>query len=811
MAEVYLAQQQGMAGFEKLVVIKRILPQLKEDSQFVQMLLSEARIAAGLRHPNIVETYDVRRDESEFYLVMEYLSGEDLRFILTTARKEGFQIPVGVAGRIVADAAAGLNYAHRASDPDGGPLGIVHRDIGPTNLILTYHGVTKVVDFGVAKANIHNIYTRPGVLKGKYAYCSPEQAQHRELDARSDIFSLGIVLHELLTGRRLFRGKNPPEVLKSVMEMPVPEPSRLNPSVPPEVDRVVMAALERNRSHRIPSTGELQETLEYALDKHGLLLSAHQVSGWMATVLPEARDIRQRLESEVERDVGGSGVTDGTQSHDRGPGTLAPPPIPEFASNASPVVGTSGSVDPRMLHSQSNQHSQSQQHQGQWSHASQMSHASQVSMVGLQEPARKTGLVVVLSVVGTLLLVVLLGLAFYLGIKDRETNEVTTATLQTPEPATIQKVALLVHVVPEGTQITVNGKTRDQVVGVDGMLVPLDANQEAILELSKKGYKSVKRTVMGPARGTENMYFTLQRAGTVAPAPTAPVAVAPTPNPVRSVPAARPTSRRINRPSPRRSTSSPRPTQGRLTVTHTPADAKVYIDNKLQAGTSPHSIGNLSAGAHKLKVTAKGFSDAEQIALIEAGRTTTTQINLAPKAATRARIDIVTSPAGASVKVDGRPRGRSPVVGLQLSPDTAHEVSITLEGHKPWSTQIQPASGANPPVVATLQPLATATAPLAARPNKGRDITVPRSMTGDADQGRDLFNSKCKSCHGNSTARVRTTRYTGAQWNRYFARARHARHGALRDNFTLNELADVKSYLVSTGADVDSDHAAGVR
>ena len=228
MAEVLLARQQGIAGFEKLVVIKRILPQLRGDGRFVEMFLNEARLAAALHHPNIVEIYNIDRETEDFFIVMEYLSGEDLRLILRRAKREDFRIPVAIACRIIADAVAGLDFAHSATDTQGRPLGLVHRDVGPTNIMVTYTGTTKLLDFGVAKANVHNIYTKPGTLKGKYGYASPEQVQHHELDSRSDIFSVAVVMWEMLTIRRLFRGDSPGEVLKAVMERQIPPPSSYN-------------------------------------------------------------------------------------------------------------------------------------------------------------------------------------------------------------------------------------------------------------------------------------------------------------------------------------------------------------------------------------------------------------------------------------------------------------------------------------------------------------------------------------------------------------------------------------------------------
>ena len=299
MAEVLLAVQQGIGGFEKLVVLKRILPHLCQDRQFVEMLLAEARLAASLRHPNIINIFDIERDHDVFQIVMEYLSGEDLGYILgkIAARKD--HLPIAVTCRIASDLAAGLDYAHISTDLEGRPNGVVHRDVSPGNIIVTYDGVTRLVDFGVAKANAHNIYTRPGTLKGKFGYASPEQIQHLELDGRSDIFSLGTVVYEMLTSTRLFHRSTPAAVLKAVMEAPIVPPSALNPEVPLELDALVLSALERERDQRIQTAMEFGDRIEQIGQGLAASTSSRAVASWMRATFKERYQERKELEQSL--------------------------------------------------------------------------------------------------------------------------------------------------------------------------------------------------------------------------------------------------------------------------------------------------------------------------------------------------------------------------------------------------------------------------------------------------------------------------------------------------------------------------------
>ena len=210
MAELFLALQKSVAGFEKLLVIKRILPAMNRDRAFIDMLLHEARIAATLTHANIVQIFDVGQVDGTYYIAMEHVHGEDLRGIVRQMRKKGvIEFPLEHAIEIMLGVTSGLSYAHEKRDLDGSPLNIVHRDISPQNVVVTFSGDVKIVDFGIAKSDTKmTIETQSGKLKGKVPYMSPEQARGEAIDARSDVFAVGVMLFELTTGRRLFKGQS---------------------------------------------------------------------------------------------------------------------------------------------------------------------------------------------------------------------------------------------------------------------------------------------------------------------------------------------------------------------------------------------------------------------------------------------------------------------------------------------------------------------------------------------------------------------------------------------------------------------------
>lgn len=267
MAEIFLAKSTGAAGFEKEVVIKRILPSFSEDEGFVTMFIDEARIVAKLHHANIVQIFDFSKIEECYYIAMEYVEGKDLRKIIDKGLKINKLLTPNMVVYIAIESAKGLHYAH--SKTEGGKnLNIIHRDISPQNILISYNGEVKLTDFGIAKAAERSTKTRAGTVKGKCAYMSPEQARGKELDHRSDLFALGAVIWESLTYKRLFDGETDFEILSNVLSQEIPPPSSINPSVLPALDSIIMKTLARDKEKRYENAGDFLKDLQNYLFKY---------------------------------------------------------------------------------------------------------------------------------------------------------------------------------------------------------------------------------------------------------------------------------------------------------------------------------------------------------------------------------------------------------------------------------------------------------------------------------------------------------------------------------------------------------------
>jgi serine/threonine-protein kinase len=261
MAELLLARLAGPNGFERAVVIKRILPQFSQHPPFVQMFLEEGRVAARISHPNVVQVHELAQEGGDLFLVMEYLQGESLAGVARRLHARALTLSPTLAAYIVAAASAGLHAAHELCDANGRPMDVVHRDVSPQNLFVTYDGGVKVLDFGIAKVSDRVSQTEQGTIKGKLEYMSPEQARGEPLDRRSDVFGLGVVLHELLAQRRLFRRPNPVATWNAVCQDPIPPPSEFNAACPPALDAICLKALARDPSLRFQSALELRRAL----------------------------------------------------------------------------------------------------------------------------------------------------------------------------------------------------------------------------------------------------------------------------------------------------------------------------------------------------------------------------------------------------------------------------------------------------------------------------------------------------------------------------------------------------------------------
>jgi len=295
MAEIFLARQEGVEGFEKTICIKRIRPHLSSQVSFVRMFLNEAKLAAQLNHPNIVQIFDLGRIGESYFIAMEFISGRDMSRCIPKAEKVGIHFPLVYALKVVTSVCEGLYFAHNRTDAYGKPLNIVHRDITPENVMVSFNGTVKVLDFGIAKATSQLEQTRAGEIKGKLSYMSPEQCMGKPLDHRSDIFSLGVVAYEWVTGYKLFTGENEMAILKSIIDGKIYPPSYFKEDVPEPVERILMKALEKDREKRYQSAWDLQYDIDQFLGTQEFQPSNIHLSNFMKQLFSDEAEQEQLL------------------------------------------------------------------------------------------------------------------------------------------------------------------------------------------------------------------------------------------------------------------------------------------------------------------------------------------------------------------------------------------------------------------------------------------------------------------------------------------------------------------------------------
>lgn len=269
MAEVFVAESAGIEGFRKQVAIKRVLPQLSKKEQFIQMFLDEARLSAHLSHSNVVSVFDIGVGDGTYFLVMEYVDGADLKAVMEHERKMGVRLPVEAAVYVATKICQGLAYAHELKTSEGKPLQIVHRDITPANVLITRYGEVKIVDFGLARASSQLAASDAGVIKGKFGYLAPETVNEQDVDKRVDIFAVGIILWEMLAGRRLFLGETDFQTVRLVRDAVIPSLPAFNRSVPPELEQLLWRALARDPDARYQNARDLGRDLNRFLYRFG--------------------------------------------------------------------------------------------------------------------------------------------------------------------------------------------------------------------------------------------------------------------------------------------------------------------------------------------------------------------------------------------------------------------------------------------------------------------------------------------------------------------------------------------------------------
>ncbi|RKH02942.1 protein kinase [Corallococcus sp. CA047B] len=336
MAEVFIAKAFGVEGFERILAIKKILPTMAEDDEFITMFIDEARISVQLNHANIVHIHELGKHEDTYFIAMEYVAGRDVRTLLERYRRRKEIMPTAQAVFIVSKMCEGLDYAHRKKDARGQDLGIIHRDVSPQNILVSYEGETKIIDFGIAKAANRSQKTQAGILKGKFGYMSPEQVRGMPIDRRSDIFAVGVLLYEMLTGEKLFVGESDFSTLEKVRNADIPLPREFNPNISAGLEKVVLKALAREPEDRYQWASDLQEDLMRFLLAGDAIYSSKHLSSFMKEafaedMLREAEKMERYASVERPDQIEHSGVT------------VPPPPVARPTSQKRSPAAASGS------------------------------------------------------------------------------------------------------------------------------------------------------------------------------------------------------------------------------------------------------------------------------------------------------------------------------------------------------------------------------------------------------------------------------------------------------------------------------------
>lgn len=483
MAEIFRAKSVGAEGFEKIVVVKRILPHFCEDESFVTMFQDEARVAAHLNHANVVQIFDFDEVDGLYYIAMEYVEGQDLKRVLDRGTKQGTPLSIAQAVLIMIEAGMGLDYAHKR-EVDGKPLNIIHRDISPHNMMVSYNGEVKIMDFGIAKAASRSTKTRVGTVKGKCAYMSPEQARGRPLDARSDLFALGVCLWEMLSGKRLFVGESDFETLNNVLKAEVPSLTEMNPEVPEDLDKIVQRSLAKERDDRQRDVSEFVSDLRRWFYSTVPDPSAVSLRDYMYGLFDEEIN---KLKQDVAAEAAALNELR-TNSGVRRPNTsssnvaISAPDDATVALDTSAPLGPAGDGDATVALDAS-------------ASAILSARSGQTLMSQpIAQPKSNTGLFVGIGV----LVVAALGVGGYFATKQPEPPPVTEAPTNAqptppPEPEVV-KVKVKISA-PGAVEIKVNGQTEATSENVE---LEVEKGAELkVLAIGDDGRKQLERAVAG--------------------------------------------------------------------------------------------------------------------------------------------------------------------------------------------------------------------------------------------------------------------------------------------------------------------------
>jgi len=666
MAEVYLAKQTGLEGFEKLVVVKRILPHLIENEEFVRMFLDEARTAADLRHPNVVQIFEIGEDAGTYFIVMEFLHGQDVRRVLRRAAELGKRVPPAHGLQIIIDAANGLDYAHKKQDLQGRALNIIHRDISPQNIIVTYDGTTKIVDFGIAKAASQSVHTASGVLKGKYSYMSPEQASGGEMDQRTDQFALGIVLYETMTMTRLFKLQNEIMTLHAIIECNIKPPQDVLPDFPQELNNIIMKALSRRREDRFKDCRELGEALEEFLAEERVLHSPGRLSSYMNELFKDELAQEKALGMPVIDQEGSDSKSApaGTQKGRRNTGSAPGTPSGAGAAPTRARTGATPAQNAAELQAAGTLVTSSQMmaastralsrsgsgagpvtagdgdFQSLPTAATGISQVSQVgrgetNVTGLQ-PGSESRRRLLLGGLGVVGLLALAAGGIYVATSGPSVGRLTVRTI------------------PTGAKVLLDGKP---LADKTPLIIPdLKVGQSYALRAELPGHAPAVKDVRVSGEDTQEISFTLTKEGPSAA----------------------------------------------LRFKTTPPGARVYLDGRPLDGVTPLELPPmpLDQDTHVATFSLEGHGDETRRfslkeGLLDVGATLTRVTSQESKG----RINITSTPPGATIVMGGKVLGQAPLQGVEVTGGKAHAISARLAGHETQERLVDVDKGATVDVV----------------------------------------------------------------------------------------------------------------
>jgi len=489
MAEVFLTRQGGANGVNKLVAIKRILPQYSENPEFIEMFKEEAKIAVNLNHSNVVSIYDFGIERGQFYLVMEFVEGQNLRQVLNHLKKENKEFSAEQIIYIVKEVASGLDHAHRCLDSETGrPLNITHRDMSPQNVMISFEGEVKIVDFGIAKTETQVEQTRAGTIKGKFGYMSPEQAEGLQLDSRTDVFSLGIVLWELLAKDRLFTAPNEGETLRKVRDCQIPSLRKINPTISAELERICNKALAKDKSIRYQSAAAFHKDLNRFLNTQYPDFAAQDFSKSMKSLFNRMYlENRRKFAEFMKVQIVDEEATTVTQTS-----TLTASTSKNDSQQEQGVSSHSQSVDLEALKSNTNTNSKSliQQKLLNQQTRTYSNTRTNVSQTNTGFVVRRTETVMNsswLMYVGAAAVVVSASLFFYkakFGGSSTEKVQVAYEPVEERVEPSKAKVPLNIQSEPSGAIVYVNGERK----GITPYRGSIEAGKQFSVTLSKEEY-----------------------------------------------------------------------------------------------------------------------------------------------------------------------------------------------------------------------------------------------------------------------------------------------------------------------------------